>query len=193
MADTPKRAALYVRASCPGPSTGAQLIELAHIAKSAGWERAAIYRDTGVPAARGRGEHPEFDRMVRDATRRRFDVLLAWSVDRLARTLRELFATLAVLRAAGIDLYLKEQGVDTTAASGRALFETVGIFTELENALTRAVCKPVLTVPGRPENPSAARRSMPSAPMRSAPRWPAGSASAKPPGCITSGSAPCSG
>ena len=76
--------------------------------------------------------------MLRDATRRRFDVLLAWSVDRLARTLRELFATLAVLRDSGIDLYLKEQGVDTTAASGRALFETVGIFTELENALTRA-------------------------------------------------------
>jgi DNA invertase Pin-like site-specific DNA recombinase len=69
MTDTPKRAALYQRVYAGERSTGAQLIELAYIAARAGWERVAIYRDTGISGAKG-------------PARRQFDVLMVWSVDR---------------------------------------------------------------------------------------------------------------
>jgi DNA invertase Pin-like site-specific DNA recombinase len=138
MADTPKRAALYLRVSGRAPSNGVQIIELAHIAARAGWERAAIYRDRGIAGAKCGSEHPEFDRMLKDAARRQFDVLMAWSVDRLGHNLQDLAPTFTTLQQAGIDLYLKEQGVDTTTPSGKALFEMAGIFAAFERAMIRA-------------------------------------------------------
>ncbi len=137
MTDSPKRAALYLRVSTHEQSTGAQTSELLHIAVRAGWKVVAIYRDAGISGAKGCGERPEFTRMRRDATRRQFDVLMAWSVDRLGRSLQDLVVTLAVLQAARIDLYLKEQSVDTTTPSGRALFQMIGIFAEFERAMIR--------------------------------------------------------
>ncbi len=137
MTDTPKRAALYQRVYTGERSTGAQLIELAYIAARAGWDRVAVYRDSRVLGAKGRVERPGFDRMLKDATRRQFDVLMAWSVDRLGSSLQDLVGTLAALQAAGIDLYLKEQEVDTTTPSGRALFQMIGILAEAERAMIR--------------------------------------------------------
>ena len=135
--DNLKRAALYVRASAGGPSIGAQMIELRHVARRAGWKVVRMYRDGGSFSEKGRGEYPEFDRMLKEASRREFAVLTAWSVGRLGRSLRELAGTLGALQTAGIDLYLKEQAVDTTA-SGSALFEMTPIFAEFEHAMIRA-------------------------------------------------------
>jgi DNA invertase Pin-like site-specific DNA recombinase len=127
MAETSKRAAFYLRHSARGPRIGAQIIELAHLATRAGWQRGAIYRDGGIRGGvKSSREHPELDRMLKDAARRQFDVLMAWSVDQLAHSLQNLVPTLGALQKAGIDLYLKEQGVDTMAASSRALFEMAG-------------------------------------------------------------------
>src|SRR5207302_9449602 len=78
-----------------------------------------------------------FDRLLKDATRRRFDVVMAWSVDRLGRSLQHLVVTLADLQAAGIDLYLRQQAVDTTTPSGRALFQMLGLFAEFERGIIR--------------------------------------------------------
>jgi DNA invertase Pin-like site-specific DNA recombinase len=75
--------------------------------------------------------------MLRDAAGRRFDVLMTWSVEQLGRNLQDLVATLTALQKAGVDLYLKEQGVDTTTPSGRALFEMAGIFAAFERAMVR--------------------------------------------------------
>jgi DNA invertase Pin-like site-specific DNA recombinase len=76
--------------------------------------------------------------MLKDAARHRFDVLMAWYVNQPAHTMQDLVPTFAALQQAGIDLYVKEQGVDTTTPSGRALFEMAGIFAAFDRTMTRA-------------------------------------------------------
>jgi DNA invertase Pin-like site-specific DNA recombinase len=73
--------------------------------------------------------------MLKDATRRRFEVLLAWDVSRLGRSLRELLECFETLRKKGVDLYLDQQGVDTTTPAGRALFGMAGVFAEFERSM----------------------------------------------------------
>ena len=72
---------------------------------------------------------------MKDATRRKFDVLAAWSVDRLGRSLQDLVTFLAEIHAQGIDLYLHVQGLDTTTPAGKALFQMLGVFAEFERAI----------------------------------------------------------
>jgi Resolvase, N terminal domain len=66
---------------------------------------------------------PGFDALCKDATRRRFDIVMAWSVDRLGRSLQDLVAFLAEVHEAKVDLYLQQHGIDTTTPAGRALFQ----------------------------------------------------------------------
>jgi DNA invertase Pin-like site-specific DNA recombinase len=132
-----KRAAIYLRVSTREQSTDAQSGELVSIAERAGWSVVEIYEDAGISGAKGRDKRPAFDRLLTDATRRRFDIVMAWSVDRLGRSLQHLIATLADLQAAGIDLYLRQQAIDTTTPSGRALFQMLGVFAEFERAMIR--------------------------------------------------------
>jgi len=133
-----RRAAIYVRVSTRDQSTGSQAGQLSRIAIHAGWRIVEVYRDVGISGAKGRDQRPAFDQMLKDATRRHFDLLMAWSVDRLGRSLQDLVATLADLQAAGIDLYLREQAIDTTTPSGRALFQMLGVFAEFERSMIRA-------------------------------------------------------
>ena len=130
MSDAIERAAFYLWAASPEQPTGLQFGEFAYIADRAGWRFTEYYKDVG-------SERAKFDRMLQDAARRRFDVLMAWSIDRLGRNLPELVRTLAALNQAGIDLYLKEQEIDTTTPSGRTFFEAIGILAEFERAKSR--------------------------------------------------------
>ncbi len=93
--------------------------------------------DHGISGAKGRDQRPAFDRLCRAATRREVDVVMAWSVDRLGRSLQDLVAFLGDLQASDVDLYLHQQGVDTTTPGGRALFQMMGVFAEFERAMMR--------------------------------------------------------
>ncbi len=134
-----KRAALYARVSTRNghqdPET--QLLALRAVAARAGWEVVQEYVDHGVSGAKGRDKRPAFDRLCRHATRRRFDVVMAWSVDRLGRSLQDLLVFLGDVHAQGVDLYLHQQGVDTTTPGGKALFQMMGVFAEFERAMIR--------------------------------------------------------
>ena len=77
----------------------------------------------------------QFDAMLKDARRGKFDVVLAWSVDRLGRSLKDLVAFLDELHGVGCDLYLHQQGIDTTTPTGRAMFQMVGVFAEFERTM----------------------------------------------------------
>lgn len=132
-----KRAAIYLRVSTREQSTAAQRAELETVAERAGWDVVEVYEDAGISGAKGRDQRPAFDRLLKDATRRRFDVVMAWSIDRLGRSLQHLVVTLADLQASGIDLYLRQQAVDTTTPSGRALFQMLGVFAEFERGMIR--------------------------------------------------------
>jgi DNA invertase Pin-like site-specific DNA recombinase len=132
-----KRAAIYARVSTRNghqdPET--QLLALRQVAERAGWEIVGEYVDHGISGAKGRDKRPEFDRMLKDATRRQFDLVMAWSVDRLGRSLQDLVAFLGDLHAQGVDLYLHIQGIDTTTPGGKALFQMMGVFAEFERAM----------------------------------------------------------
>jgi len=130
-----KRVALYLRVPTSEQTTDNQRLELERVAERRGWEIAGVYEDAGINGANGRNKRPALDRLLEDANRRRFDVVMAWSVDRLGRSLPDLVDLLGQLHALGIDLYLDKQGVDTTTPAGKAMFQMMGVFAEFERSI----------------------------------------------------------
>jgi len=131
----PRRVALYLRVSTDRQTTDNQEAALREVAARAGWQVTEVYVDQGISGAKGREARPAFDRMCKDAVRRKFDMVAAWSVDRLGRSLQDLIAFLSELRGAGVDLFLHQQGLDTTTPMGKAMFQMAGIFAELERSM----------------------------------------------------------
>jgi len=121
--------------STDGQTTENQKLALITLLNRAGWDLAGIYEDAGISGAKGRELRPALDNLLKDASRRKFDVVVAWSVDRLGRSLSDLTAMLKELHSLGIDLVLHQQGVDTTTPAGKALFGMLGVFSEFERAL----------------------------------------------------------
>lgn len=134
---TPRKVAFYLRVSIGEQTTENQRRELAAVAERAGWNVVEVYEDAGISGAKGRDKRPAFDRLLKDATRRRFDLVAAWSVDRLGRSLQHLVHFLEEIHGAGVDLYLHQQGIDTTTPAGRAMFGMLGVFAEFERAMIR--------------------------------------------------------
>ncbi len=135
--NAPRRVAFYLRVSTDGQTVENQRLELERVAHKSGWTIAEIYQDEGILGAKGRDQRPAFDRLLKDANRRRFDVIAAWSVDRLGRSLQHLVGFLEEIHHVGIDLYLHQQGIDTTTPAGRAMFQMLGVFSEFERAMIR--------------------------------------------------------
>jgi len=115
-----KRAVLYVRFSTDHQSVESQVRELRQLAERRGWQVADIYGDAGSSGAKGREQRPGLDALLKDASRRRFDVVMAWAIDRLGRSLIDLLGTIQHLEAVGVDLYLDQQSIDTTTPGGQA-------------------------------------------------------------------------
>jgi hypothetical protein len=133
-----KRAVLYLRVSTVDQITANQERELREIAGRIGCEIVKVYnKDHGISGAKGRDQRPAFNSMCRAATRREFDVVMAWSVDRLGRSLQDLIGFLSELHALGIDLFLHQQGLDTTTPAGKAMFQMLGAFAEFERSMIK--------------------------------------------------------
>jgi DNA invertase Pin-like site-specific DNA recombinase len=130
-----KRAVLYLRVSTIDQTTANQERELREVASRMGCEIVRVYKDHGISGAKGRDRRPEFDRLLRDAAQRKFDMVMAWSVDRLGRSLQDLVSFLSELHALYIDLFLHQQGLDTTTPAGKAMFQMMGVFAEFERAM----------------------------------------------------------
>lgn len=130
-----KRVALYVRVSTDGQTVENQFIELEKIAHRMGWEIVHIFKDEGISGAKGRKERPGFDALNKAVIRKEIDLVAAWSVDRLGRSLQDLVGFLSELHAKGVDLYLHQQGLDTSTPAGKAMFQMMGVFAEFERAL----------------------------------------------------------
>jgi DNA invertase Pin-like site-specific DNA recombinase len=133
----PKRVALYVRVSTDGQTVQNQLGELRQVAARHGWQIIHTYSDEGVSGTKGREGRPEFDKLLKAIARREVDMVAAWSVDRLGRSLKDLVSLLSELQAKGVDLFLYQQGLDTSTPSGRAMFQMLGVFSEFEAAMIR--------------------------------------------------------
>ena len=130
-----KRAALYLRVSTIDQTTANQERELRQVAERAGWEVDKVYKDYGISGSKGRDKRPAFDALHKAAARREIDIVMAWSVDRLGRSLQDLVAFLSEIHAAGVDLFLHQQGLDTTTPAGKALFQMMGVFAEFERSI----------------------------------------------------------
>src|SRR6266550_1001406 len=130
-----KRAVLYLRVSTVDQTTANQERELRDVASRMGCEIVRVYKDHGISGAKGRDKRPEFDRLLRDAAQRKFDMVMAWSVDRLGRSLQDLVGFLSELHALHVDLFLHQQGLDTTTPAGKAMFQMMGVFAEFERAM----------------------------------------------------------
>ena len=130
-----KRAVLYLRVSTIDQTTANQERELRQVAERAGWEVVKVYKDHGISGSKGRDKRPAFDALHKAAARREIDIVMAWSVDPLGRSLQDLVAFLSEIHAAGVDLFLHQQGLDTTTPAGKALFQMMGVFAEFERSM----------------------------------------------------------
>jgi DNA invertase Pin-like site-specific DNA recombinase len=133
--DLTKRVALYARVSTDGQTVENQLRELRAVAKRHGWEIVGVYSDQGISGAKGKDDRPAFKAVCQAVERKEVDLVAAWSVDRLSRSLLDLVNFLGELHAKHVDLYLHQQGLDTGTQAGKAMFRMMGVFAEFEREM----------------------------------------------------------
>jgi DNA invertase Pin-like site-specific DNA recombinase len=129
-----KRAAIYVRVSTLEQDTDLQETELQQYVESRGWE-CVVYRDKGQSGAKN--DRPALNSMLNDLRRRKFDVIVVWKLDRLARSLKQLLTIGEECRSLGVDLVSLRQNIDTTLPAGRLTFQILGAVAEFERELLR--------------------------------------------------------
>ena len=130
------RSAIYARVSTAnnGQDPTLQTRELREYCERRGWSITSEYVDVGVSGSKEK--RPELDKLVTDAHRRRFDVVLVLSkLDRFGRSLRHLVNSLAELESLGIDFVSLRDNLDLTTPSGRLMFQIIGAMAEFERAL----------------------------------------------------------
>ena len=133
-----RRVALYVRVSTDQQTIKNQERELQAVAERHGWRVVAVFKDQGISGAKGRDGRPGLDKLLQAVARKEVNIIAAaWSVDRLGRSLQDLVHILQELHAKGVDLFLHQQGLDTSTPSGRAMFQMLGVFAEFERAIIR--------------------------------------------------------
>lgn len=130
-----KRVAIYARVSTDCQTAENQLIQLREVAKRNNWEVVQEYIDQGISGAKGRCSRPAFDELLKSCNRRNFELVMSWSVDRLGRSLKHLVSFLEDLRSKDVDLYLHQQGIDTTTPTGKMMFQMLGVFSEFERSI----------------------------------------------------------
>ena len=131
----PPRVALYARVSTDKQSTENQLRELREVAIRVGWNVVGEFVDRGISGAKGPKDRPQLAALLRGVSRKDFDIVASWSVDRLGRSLLDLVSMLQELHSTGVDLYLHQQGINTTTPAGKALFGMMGVFAEFERGM----------------------------------------------------------
>jgi DNA invertase Pin-like site-specific DNA recombinase len=127
-----KRAALYLRVSTVDQHPETQVYDLREMAAQRGYEIAKEYTDriSGVKARR-----PGLDEMMHDARRGRFDVVLVWACDRIARSTRHFLEVLDELNRFGVEFVSFRESIDTDGPLGRAIVVIIGAIAELERNL----------------------------------------------------------
>ena len=129
-----KRTAIYVRVSTTDQDTGLQETELRQYVESRGWA-CVVYQDKAQSGAKN--DRPALNAMLTDMRRRRFDVVVVWKLDRLARSLKQLLTISEECQSLGVDLVSLRQNIDTTLPAGRLTFQILGAVAEFERELLR--------------------------------------------------------
>ncbi len=128
------RVALYARVSTlNNQDPEMQLAELREYADRRGWQVIEEYTDQGVSGCKE--SRPALNRLMTDATRRKFDAILVWKIDRFGRSLKHLVNSLAELAALGVAFISLRDNLDLSTPSGRLMFQIIGAMAEFERAL----------------------------------------------------------
>src|ERR1019366_6452839 len=128
------RVVLYSRVSTNnGQDPEVQSREIREYCERRGWKLADEYVDVGISGAKER--RPELDRLIADAHRRKFDVVIVWRFDRFARSVSHLLRALETFKALGIEFVSLSEQVDTTTPTGKLVFTVLGAVAELERCL----------------------------------------------------------
>ena len=130
----PRRCAIYARVSTDEQDESLQLTALQEFVSHREWELKTTYVDHGVSS---RSVRPEFERMMKDANKRRFDVIAVWKFDRFARSTRELVFALEQFQTLGIDFVSVTQVIDTSGPMGKLVFSVLAAIAEFERELIR--------------------------------------------------------
>ena len=132
-----KRIAIYLRVSTSKQETTNQRRELEAVAARSGWQIVQVFEDAGISGAKGRDKRPGLDALLKAVNTKEFDMVAAWSVDRLGRSLTDLLGILQQLHDKRVDLFLHQQGLDTSTTAGKAMFQMLGVFAEFERGIIR--------------------------------------------------------
>jgi DNA invertase Pin-like site-specific DNA recombinase len=129
------RVALYGRVSTSnhGQDVGMQTREFRQFCEARGWQVADEYLDEGISGAKD--SRPELNRLMADAHKRRFDVVVCWKFDRFARSVSHLLRALETFNSLGIAFVSLSEQIDTTTPTGRMIFTVLGAVAELERSL----------------------------------------------------------
>ena len=131
------RAVIYSRVSTNDQCISNQLKVLREVAERKGLNVVSEITDEGISGAKGRDQRKGFDQLIKGAVRKEFDIILVWDVSRLGRSLKHLVSFLEDIQSANCDLYIHQSGIDTTTASGKMMFQLLGVFSEFERSMIR--------------------------------------------------------
>ena len=132
-----KRVALYLRVSTGEQTTDNQMLALTEVSARSGWKIVKIFQDEGISGSKGRDKRPGLDALLKAVNSKEFDMVATWSVDRLGRSLVDLLGILQALHDKGVDLFLHQQGLDTSTVAGRMMFQMLGVIAEFERGMIR--------------------------------------------------------
>lgn len=125
-----KRVGIYLRVSKDDQTSDNQRIDLERVAEQRGWDIVEFYVDHAVSGRRDR--RAALDRLRADAMHGKLDVVAAWSIDRLGRSLVHVVNLLAALTEKNVAVYLHQQQVDSTTTAGKAMLGMCAVFAEFE-------------------------------------------------------------
>jgi DNA invertase Pin-like site-specific DNA recombinase len=129
------RCAIYTRCSTDMQTTQNQLDVLRDVAKLKGLTIVNEYTDEGISGTKGRDQRKGLDGLLKGATRKEFDVIVVWSVDRLGRNLQDLISFLNEVHSLGCDLFIHQSGIDTQTPTGKMMFGILSVFADWEREL----------------------------------------------------------
>lgn len=130
-----KRVGLYLRVSTASQTVENQRQDLMQVAEQRGWHVVEEYVDHGISGSKGRDQRPAFHKLTKDAAAGKLDMVAAWSIDRVGRSLQHLVEFMEELKHQGVGLYLHKQNVDSSTAAGKAMLSMCGVFAEFERSI----------------------------------------------------------
>jgi len=130
-----KRVGIYLRVSTTGQTVENQRQELLRVAEQRSWQIVEEYVDHGISGSKGREDRPAFKRLAKGTAAGKLDMVAAWSIDRIGRSLQHLVEFMEELKQQGVGLYLHQQNVDSSTAAGKAMLSMCGVFAEFERSI----------------------------------------------------------